>query len=139
MPTALRSSSASAAGKTRDDHGHAQKLLLKEWYTERSLQNRFEQRMRIGNFFLTLSAAHIRMHHFADDGPGTNNGDLHDDIVETSRRIMRKGSHLSATLNLKHSHRIGFAECFVYEWIFGQGGQINLGAIVTSELTPASL
>ena len=118
MPTALRNSSASAAGKTSDDHCHSQQLFLEQRYSECSLQHRFEQRMRIRNFFLTLSTAHVRVHHFADDRAGANDGDLHDDIVETSRCIMRKGSHLGAALNLKHSNGIGFAKRFVDEWIF---------------------
>ena len=78
------------AGETRHGHGHAQKLLLKERYAERALQHRLQRGMRIGDLFFALTAAHIRVHHFADDGTGANDGHLHHQIVEARRSVEGK-------------------------------------------------
>ena len=72
------------AGEAGNDHGHAQKLLLKERHAEGSLEHGLEQRVRVGDFFLSLTAAHVGMHHFADDGAGADDGDLDDDVVEAA-------------------------------------------------------
>src|SRR3569833_1252587 len=86
--------------------------------------------MRVRNFFQSLTPAHIRMHHFANDGTRTNDGDLDYYVVKASRRVMRKRSHLRPAFNLKHSYSVGIAEGFIYEGIFGQGGEINLRVVV---------
>ena len=46
------------------------------------LEHRLEQRMRVGHRLLATAAGQIRMHHVADDGTGTDDGDLDDEVVE---------------------------------------------------------
>ena len=66
--------------------------------------------MRISDLFFFLAPPHVRVHHFAHDGPGPDDRDLHDQIVKMCRRIVRNGSHLRAALHLKHAHSIGLAQ-----------------------------
>ena len=79
---------------------------------------------------LSLTAAHVGMHHFADDGAGADDGDLDDDVVEAARRVVGEGSHLRAAFDLEHSDGVGVAESLVDEGIFGQGSEIDLGVVV---------
>ena len=118
------------AGEVGDDHGHAEQLFLKERHTEGSLEHWLEQRMRVGDFFLALAAAHVGMHHFADDGAGANDGDLDDDVVEAAWGVVGEGGHLGAAFDLEHADGVGLAESFVDEGIFGEGGEIDWVAVV---------
>jgi len=89
--------------------------------------------MRISDFFLALAAAHVRVHHLADDGAGPDDRDLHNEVVEASGRIVRDGSHLRAALDLKHAHGVSFAKCLVDERVFRQRGEIHFLAIVARD------
>src|ERR1700723_2948073 len=111
-------------------HGHAQQLLLKKRYAESTLEYWFERRMRIGDRFLFLAAAHVRMHHFADDGTGTNDGYLHDKIVKIFRAITRQRGHLRTAFDLEHADRVCALDYFVDFGVFGQLREVNRVAVV---------
>ena len=68
--------------ETRRFDRQAHALLLKERNAERSFQYRFELGMRIGHRFQTRTPAQKRMDHLPLDRSGTNDGDLHDDVVK---------------------------------------------------------
>src|SRR5215471_12480046 len=85
-----------ATGKIGRHHGYTKELLLKEWHTEGPLQNRLQRGVRVTHRLLALAAPHVRMHHFSDDWPGTNN------------------------LHLKHSHRVRLAQRLVNRRIVGR-------------------
>ena len=116
--------------ETGNCHCHAKKLLLEERHSKSALQHWFKGRMRIGNFFLSLAAAHIRVHHLADDGAGADDGYLHDEVVEACGRVVRYGSHLRAALHLKHSHGVRLAQRLVDKRVFGQHGKIHVLAVM---------
>ena len=50
--------------------------------------------MRIGDLLFVLAAAHIPVHHLADDGAGADDGNLHYEVVEARGRVVRYGCHL---------------------------------------------
>ena len=115
-----------AAGEIRDDHRHAQQLLLKQRHAERALEHRLEQRMRVRHGLVAAPPRQIRMHHLADDGTGTNDGDFDDEIVEMLGLHARQRRHLRARLDLKHADRVGVPEHLVDGRIVGrQVGQIH--------------
>ncbi len=86
--------------------------------------------MRICNFFLFLTTAHVRMHHLADDGARANDGDLHDEVVELLRPIFRQGGFLCLALDLKHANRVCSLQRPIDLFILGQLCEIEGFAIV---------
>ena len=128
-----------SAGEAGDGHGHAQQLLLKERHAERALEHRLKRGMRIGDFFFALAAAHVGVHHFADDGAGANDGHLHDQIVKASGRVVRNGGHLRAALHLEHAHGVGLAQRLVDQRIFRQRGQVDFFFVVARNQLDAFL
>ncbi len=66
------------------------------------------------------------MHHLADDGPGTDDRDLHDEVVELRRLQTRQRRHLRARLHLEHADGVGLTEHAVDGGIvLGEVGQIH--------------
>src|SRR5690606_30302361 len=61
----------------------------------------------------TLPTLQVRMKHIADDRAWTNDRDLHDDVVKTSRFCFRQEGDLCTALDLEHSDRVAFLKCIV--------------------------
>ena len=78
------------AGEVRRDHSDAQQLLLKERDAEGALEDRLQTGMRILDRHFSLPSIEERPDHAADDRSGTDDGHLHDDVVERLRRIARQ-------------------------------------------------
>ena len=95
--------------------------------------------MRVGDFLLALAAAHVGVHHFADDGAGADDGYLHDEIVEADGRVVGDGGHLRAAFHLEHAYGVGLAEGFVDERIFRQRGEIDFFFVVARDELDAVL
>ena len=70
------------------------------------------------------------MHYLSDDGAGTNDGDLYDEIVEARRTVPRQGRHLCPTLHLKHAYGVGLLQDFINILILRQLSQVYGLAIV---------
>src|SRR5918993_79928 len=66
--------------------------------------------MHAGGRFESLSAAKVGVQHLADDGSGSDDRDLNDDVVEASRAQARERGHLRAALHLEEPDRVGFLE-----------------------------
>src|SRR5882724_5776815 len=98
-PIARRSSSASPPVKPAAIMA-MQQLLLKQRYAQRAAQHRLEAGMQAIRRLSSLAAAQIRVHHFADDGAGTNQRHLHHHVVEFFWTHARKAGHLGAALHL---------------------------------------
>ncbi len=96
-----------AAGEAGRFDRHAHPLLLKERHAERSFQHRLEFGVRIGDWFEARAPAQERMDHLPLNRPGTNDRDLHDDVVEADRLHSRQHRLLGARLDLKDADRIG--------------------------------
>src|SRR6185295_6589547 len=64
--------------ETGDVDRHLHELLLEERYSQRLLQARFEQRVRIGDLLLTVAAPEVGVHRTALDRAGTDERDLDD-------------------------------------------------------------
>src|SRR5579863_177861 len=89
--------------------------------------------MRISDFFFTLAAAHVRVHHFAHDGSRADDGHLHDEVVEAHWRVVRDGGHLRAAFHLEHADCVSVAERLIDEWIFRQCGEVDGFAVVARD------
>src|SRR5215469_165393 len=84
--------------------------------------------------FAALTAFQIRMNHFAHDRPGTNDADLHHDVVKTGGVHAREESHLSAALDLEHANRVGFLQRLINKKISGgQSPEVDLFAIIVAD------
>jgi hypothetical protein len=107
-------------------HRHAQQLLLEQRHAKRACENRLERRMRVPDGFPAGAPVEIRMHHLPDDGAGTNDGDLDDDIVETHGFEARQRCHLRARFDLEDADRVGVLEHLVDGGIvLGEVREIN--------------
>ena len=86
--------------------------------------------MRITDFFLALAAAHVGMHHFANDGTRPDNGHLHHDVVEARGRVVRNRCHLCTALYLEHAHGVGLAQRRIHLLIFRQLRKVHMLSIM---------
>ena len=99
------------SGEVADDHGHAEELLLKEGDAEGAFEDGLEFGDGVGDgLFAALAAAHVGVHHFADDGAGADDGDLDDEVVEAAGGVAGDGGHLGAGFDLEHADGVGAAE-----------------------------
>ena len=121
------------SGEIGDGHGDAEELLLKERDAEGALEHGLERRVRVGDRFPALAAAHIRMHHFSDDGAGADDGDLDDEVVEAVGAVARERGHLRAAFDLEHADGVGALEDFVDFGIFGEVGEVDGVAVVLGD------
>ena len=118
-----------AAGEARRRHGHAQELLLEERHAERALEDGLERRMRHGHGLAPRAAPEIRVHHVAHDGPGTDDGHLHDQIIEALGLEARQGRHLGAAFHLEDADGVGLLEHGVDRGVVGrQVSQVHVAA-----------
>ncbi len=81
------------------------------------LQNRFERGMRIGDVFASLAALQKWIHHLADDRAGTDDRDLHHNVVEVFGAQARQTRHLRAAFHLEQPDGVGLLQRGVYRWI----------------------
>ena len=83
--------------------------------------------MHVGDLLLAELAPHERVHGSALDGSGTDQGDLHDQVVELARLQAGQQPHLRARLHLEHPDRVGPAQHVVHGLLFfRQGRQLPL-------------
>ena len=59
----------------------------------------------------------IRIHHLSDDRSGTNDGDLHHDVVKTFWLQARQARHLRPALDLKHANRVCLLQSRIHRGI----------------------
>src|SRR6266851_9712304 len=85
--------------------------------------------MRHGGDLASGATPQIRMHHVAHDGPGTDDGDLHHEVVEAFRLEARQGGHLGTALHLEDPDGVGLLEHGVDGRIVGgQVRQVHVAA-----------
>ncbi len=128
------------AGEVADDHGHAEELLLKEGDAEGAFEDGLEGGDGVGDGFFFLAAAHVGVHHFADDGAGADDGDLDDEVVEAAWGVAGDGGHLGAAFDLEHADGVGAAEGVVdFGVVLGELGEVDGVAVVLGDEGRGSL
>ena len=91
--------------------------------------------MRVSDRFLSRSTLEIRVDHLSHNRPGTDDGDLHDQIVKTARFQAGQGGHLSPALDLEYPDRVGFLQQIIDLGIIGREvSEIQLRAGVVDQL-----
>ncbi len=94
------------------------------------MQHRLKRGMETIGRLLALTAFQIRVHHFADDGAGANDGHLHYDVVKLARHHTREGRHLRTALHLEHRDGVGLLQRFENRGIFlRQMGEVDRLAV----------
>ena len=93
----------------RDIHRDLDDLLLVEDHPERVLEDRLEQRVRVGDDLTTLLATDVGMDRVALDRSGPDDRHLDDQVVERLRPGAWQGLHLRPGLDLEHADRVRFA------------------------------
>ena len=71
--------------KTCSDHGKLNNLLLKYGNAHSARKHAFYRFRWVGDHFIAMTPNKIRMHHITLNRSRTNNGDLHHQIIVTSR------------------------------------------------------
>ena len=116
-----------ATGEAAHGHRHPQELLLEQRHPEGSLQDRLEQRVRVGDRLEAVSPAQVRVHHLAHDGAGPDDGHLDHEVVEALGLHAGQRGHLRPALHLEDPHRVGPAEPLVdLRVVRRQVGQVDL-------------
>ena len=64
------------------------------------------------------------------DGAGADEGDLHHQVVEVAGLEPGQGGHLGPALHLEHADGVGLAQHVVDLGLLGDGGQVDLDAVV---------
>ena len=125
-----RHRAAQAVGFLRSKFGggdrQIHRLFLKERHAEGVTQN-FAQFIgimrrvgrRIFDLFLSVPPSQIGMHHIALDRSGTDDRDLHDQIIELSRAQPRQHVDLRTTFDLKDPDAVALAQHVVNRRILG--------------------
>ena len=57
-----------------------------------------------------MAALQKRIHHLSHDRPGTNDGNLHHDVIEALGTQARQARHLGPAFHLKHADGVGFLQ-----------------------------
>ena len=81
--------------------------------------------MQVGHLFKSVAPANIRMHRVALNGTRTNECNFNDQVVELARLKPGQRCHLCATLDLKHTDRIGDAQHVVDGVVLRDFGNID--------------
>ena len=102
-----------AAGEAGGHHRHPQQLLLEQRHAKRPREHRLERGVQRHHRLPSGAAIQIRMHHVADDRPGADDGDLHDQVVEVRRLQPRQRRHLRARLDLEDADGVGLRQHLV--------------------------
>ena len=108
-------------------------LLLEERHAEGLAQARFEDRVRVGDGLLAAAAAQVGVHGSAFDRPGADQRHLDDKVVERAGPQAGQGRHLGSALDLEHPDRVGGAEQVVHLVLLGDGGQVDVDALVLTD------
>ncbi len=112
-------------------HRYPHSLFLEQRHAERSFENRFQYRVRVGHLFFAVAPPEIGMHHVALNRPGTNQGHLNDEIIKPLGPVSRERIHLRARFHLEHADRVGLLQQLVYFGIIvGQFGRIDSHAMM---------
>src|SRR6185312_10461418 len=107
--------------------GHAQELFLEERYTQGSFEHGFQRGMRVGDVFASQAAFEKWIDHLPDDWAGTNDGDLHDEVVEAYGSQAWQARHLRAALDLEHANGVGLLQYGVHAGVVcGKLGQVDI-------------
>ena len=119
------------AAEARRRHGDAQQLFLEDRDAQGSLEDGFEAGMGVANGFPPGASVQVGVNHLAHDGPRANDGDLYDEIVETTGFQAGQGGHLRPAFDLEDPHRIRLAEHRVGVGIVrGQVGEVECAPLV---------
>ncbi len=124
-----------AAGEAGHGHGDPQELLLEERHPERSLQDRLERRVRVGDRLAPVPPVQVGVDHLPHDRPGPDDRDLDHEVVEVVGLHARQGRHLRAALDLEEAHGVGLLEHGVDLGVVGrQVGKVELDPLVGEEV-----
>ena len=120
-----------SAAEARRRHGDPQQLLLEDRDAQGSLQDRLKAGMGITYGLSPGAPVQVGVDHLAHDGPRSDKGDLHHQIVEASGLHPGQGGHLGPAFDLEDPHRIRAAEHRVGVGVVrGQVGKVDLSALV---------
>ncbi len=89
-----------------DVDGHLHELLLEQRHALGLGQRLLQQGVQVGDLLATPCPVDVRVHRAALDGPGPDQGDLDDDVVELPGLQARQRRHLRAGLHLEHPHGV---------------------------------
>ena len=101
------------AAEVGDDHGHLEHLLLEQGDTEGATEHGLEAGMDVVDVLFSIPPIEIGMDHFSDDGTGTDDGDLDDDVIKALRLHARQRGHLRTALDLENADGISLLEHLV--------------------------
>ena len=114
-------------GEARQDDRHLHPLLLEEGDAQGPLEHGLQPRIQVGDRLLAVPAPQVGVHHVPLNRAGPDEGDLDDEVVETTRPDARKRVHLGARLDLEDPDRVGRADHVVNGRIVGrEPGEIEL-------------
>ena len=106
-------------------------LLLKQRHPQRLSQRRLHGRVVVDNRVQAVAPPDVGVHRPALDGPGTDQRDLHHQVVEDPRPQARQGGHLRPRLHLEHADGIGAGQHLVHRRLGEvEFGQVHLGPLV---------
>ena len=128
-PMAWRSWSASPGREAGHVDGHLHQLLLEQGDPQGLGQARLQQRVQVGDRLLAVAPADVGVHRPALDGPGSDEGHLHHQVVEGAGLEAGQRGHLGPALDLEHPDRVGPAQHVVDLVLLGDVGQVDLHAV----------
>lgn len=108
-----------AGCEARGHNGESHGLFLKERDAEGSLEDLLDGVVWIGDAFFAVSSAQIGMDHSALDGPGSDDGDLDDEIVEAAGFEPGEHAHLCPAFDLEDADGVCGADHVVDGGVFG--------------------
>ena len=111
--------------ETGDVDRHLHELLLEQRDSEGLAETVLEQRMQIGDRLLTITSTDVGVYRSTLNGSGSDERDLHHQVVETTRFEPRQCGHLSTRLDLEHTDRVGSAQHGVHVVVLWECRQIE--------------
>ncbi len=105
-------------------------LLLEQRHAQRLVQRPLEQRMQVGDFFLSVVPADERMHRPTLDRTGTDERDLDHQVVEVPGLQPWQRGHLGSALDLEQPDRVGAAQHAVDSILLWDHRQIDRRPLV---------
>ena len=120
-----------SGGKTGAVDRELHQLLLKKRDSQRLSQRRFHGGVVVDDRIYVVAPPDVGVHRPALDGPGTDQRDLHHQVVEDPRLKSRQGGHLRPRLHLEYADGIGACQHLVHRR-FGEvePGQVHLDPLV---------
>ena len=90
--------------------------------------------MGVCDGFSACSSVQVGVNHLADDGPRSDDGDFHHQVVESTWLHAGEGRHLGAAFDLEDAHRVGLLDHLIGVGVIGgQSGQIDFDAFVAPD------